>query len=246
MTPELNLMSFEFQPIGVADPANLDTEMQLLGVTYDLGKPLDGEEMAYFNAQFPQLVAGSPTSVERSLMFQRAATYLRCLRATKEELNGGAFRGINAQDTEIGFGLLRPQFTQLGGAYRTNWISAAFVANTWTNFCANAAGLAGFALPISFGVVVSHLVSMALAVPLVSEFKGDVGRGDIIPVDMRPLLAADNNTQTPIFPIPTLFAPPNGNLWIRMKYDIGGADTVRLGGLVIGRGRVLNELVPAW
>jgi hypothetical protein len=245
MSPELNLMSFDYQPISLLDPANQDAEMQLLGATYNLGKPLDGEELTYFNAQFPQLVAGSPTSVERSLMFQRAGTYLRCIRATKEELNGGAFRGINPQDTEIGFGLLRPQFTQLAGVYKPNWNSGALLANAWSNFASNAAGV-GYVLPNTFGVVISHAVSEAPVTPLVSEIKGDVGRGDIIPFDLRPLLAADNNTLTPIFPIPTLFAPPNGTLWVRVKFDLPGADVVRLGGLVIGRGRVLNELVPAW
>jgi len=199
--------------------------------------PLDAEELEIFKAQFGALLA-APSSDERKLMLDRLAIYVIALRAIKHELNNIKFRGLNPEDTELGFGFIRPMFVRTAGAYRTDWLfalTAAYAA--WLD----TAG-AAFALGDSFGLVITHLKSLETPVPFMSECRFEIGRtGVLIPFDVRMLLAGDTENGTSIVPIPSMIIKPLAGLFARARSDVVGTDNLVLGGLVIGLGRVLRH-----
>ncbi|MBA7711394.1 hypothetical protein ES703_120355 [subsurface metagenome] len=99
-------------------------EATLYRETLTLG-PLDADELEVFKAQFGALLA-APSSDERKLQLDRLSAYVIALRTIKHELNGIKFRGLNPEDTELGFGFIRPQFTSAAGTaaaptYKRNW-----------------------------------------------------------------------------------------------------------------------------
>jgi hypothetical protein len=219
-------------------------EIILYGETYNLGKPLDPEELDIFKAQFAVLLA-APGSEERKIMLDRLAVYVMGIRAIKQELNSPKFTGINPEDTEVGFGHLRPQFFRANSAYLTQWDFTA-VANTWTDWLYETAGNA-FSVGTDFGHIITHLKSLTTPSPFLSEAKFKVGRrGELIPVDTRALRLADDENQVAIVPIPSIITKPKATLYVRGKFDDAGTDEVALGGLVVGLGRVLKEETATW
>ena len=114
-------------------------EVTLYGDTMNLGDPLDADELDIFKAQFATILA-APGSSERKVMLDRLPVYIIALRAIKLDLKGPKFKGLNPEDTELGFGIIRPQFTYhtVAGvaAYRTDWTQVFAAAATWTDFLA--------------------------------------------------------------------------------------------------------------
>lgn len=219
-------------------------EIILYGETYKLGPALDQDELDIFKAQFAVLLA-APGSDERRLMLDRLDVYVMGLRAVKHALNDVKFAGINPEDTEIGFGLLRPQFLRANSAYKTTW-SITMVAATWTDWLYETAGNA-FSVGKDFGFVATHLKSFTTPDPFASEVKFEVGRrGILIPNDVRNLRLADTENNVALFPIPSMIAIPKSSFYGRSKSDVGGTDELGVGGLVIGLGRVLKEESATW
>lgn len=231
-------------------------EATLYKETMTLG-PLDIEELDIFKAQFGALLA-SPSSDERKIMLDRLAVYVIALRAIKHELKNIKFRGLNPEDTELGFGFIRPMFTINGPVvagvrtYRTNWFQNFVAAATWYDwFYEGVAGtMTPFALPDSFGLAITHLKSLETPIPFISECRFEIGRtGILIPSDVRALQVGDTENMTSIFPIPSMIIKPESTLLGRAMADTLGIDNVALGGLVIGLGRVLRHetgLAAAW
>jgi len=240
LTPRMNAAGYDENPC-------TRPEVTLYKETMTLG-PLDAEELEIFKAQFGALLA-APSSDERKIMLDRLSVYVIALRAIKHELNDVKFKGINPEDTEIGFGLIRPMFTRSGaaGTYNANWIVNLAVGGTWQNWL-HQAGVP-YPLPNSFGLVITHLKSLETPVPFMSECAFQVGRtGILIPFDVRMLLAGDTENGTSIVPIPSMIAKPNGSLFATAVADVAGIDNVALGGLVIGLGRILrlNSVTATW
>jgi len=208
--------------------------------------PLDAQELAIFNAQFPTLLA-APTSITRQIQLQRVEAYVSAIRAIKQALNGIAFRGLNPTDTELGFQPIRPQFTHdpATATYRANWREPGVVAATWTAFIGDGAA-ASYALPREFGIVVTHLTSLVTPTPLVSEMQTDMGRTNLVPINLRDMVIGDNLNGVSVYPIPTLLLLPDDTWFMRILSDSGGNLDLQPGGLVIGLGRRLNEVAAAW
>ena len=219
-------------------------EIKLYGQTFTLGDALDPEELDIFKAQFAVLLA-APGSEERRLMLDRLAVYIMGIRAIKHELNDVKFAGINPEDTEIGFGHLRPQFFRAAAAYKTNW-NLVMVANTWTDWLYEAAANP-FTVGKDFGLIITHLKSLTTPDPFLSEGRFKVGRtGELIPIDTRNLRLADTENGVPIVPIHSIIATPKSSLYAQGKADVAGTDEAAIGGLVVGLGRVLKETTPTW
>jgi len=219
-------------------------EVTLYRETMTLG-PLDPEELELFQAQFGALLA-APSSDERKLMLDRLPIYIIAMRAIKHELKNVKFRGINPEDSELGFGFIRPMFTRTAGAYRTDWLHALTPAYAaWLD----TAG-AAFAMGTNFGLCITHLKSLETPVPFMSECRFEIGRtGILIPFDVRMLLAADTENMTAIVPIPSMIVKPLSGLLARARSDINGTDNLALGGLVFGLGLVLRHetgALAAW
>jgi hypothetical protein len=221
--------------------------IKLYAENYVLG-PLNNDELNIFKAQFSTLITG-PTSDERKIMLDRIEAYILGLRAVKQALNNVAFTGLNAEDTEIGMGIIRPQFTVAGAvavplAYRANWNQALTPA--WADWFWNGAGLPMQAGQ-DFGFVVTHLKSLLAPVPFMSEYRFAIGRTtNLIPGDVRTFQQADNENGVAIAAIPTMIVTPKSSFYARARSDINGTDQVALGGLVFGLGRALTQEVPTW
>jgi len=242
----LNLVPTSDNPALDTNPCTRP-EVTLYKETMTLG-PLDTEELEVFKAQFGALLA-APSSDERKIMLDRLPIYIIALRSIKHELNDVKFKGINPEDTEIGFGLIRPMFTRSGaaGTYNPNWFVNLAVAGTWQNWF-HQVGVP-YPLPNSFGLVITHLKSMETPTPFMSECAFQVGRtGILIPFDVRMLQVGDTENMTSIIPIPSMIAKPNGSLFAAAVADTAGIDNVALGGLVIGLGRILrlNIVTATW
>lgn len=212
--------------------------------------PLTSEELALFKAQFADLMS-MVGSDERKIMLARIEQYVIGLRAIKASLNNVLFTGVNAGDTEIGMGLIRPQFTKNNTPaasavlYRANW-TQALVANTWTDWIMDGAGLA-MTLGKDYGWVVTHIKSLTSPMPFFSEVRFVVGRtGVLLPADVRALQLSDTENNIPIIPLPTMYSIPKASFYARAKADFAGTDNIPLGGLIFGLGRALKEEVPTW
>lgn len=222
-------------------------QVKLYGDTFNLGHPLDPDELDIFKAQFATLLA-APGSEERKLMLDRLPQYVIALRAIKNSLNGVKFAGINPEDTELGFGHIRPQFTHAGVAtYKYTWVVVLAALAAWTDWLFEAAG-APYAVGRDFGLCVTHLKSLVTPNPFISEARFVVGRtGQLIPIDTRALRMADTENNVAIIPIPSMILIPQASFYAQAKSDLAAASTeeVALGGLIIGLGRVLKEAASA-
>lgn len=221
-------------------------QVKLYGDTFNLGPPLDQDELDIFKAQFATLLA-APGSEERKLMLDRLPQYVIALRAIKNALNGVKFAGINPEDTELGFGHIRPQFTRFVNVYKYTWVVALAAAGAWTDWLSSAAG-APYAIGRDFGLCVTHIKSYTTPAPFLAEARFVVGRtGQLIPMDARALRMADTENNVSIIPVPSMILIPQASFYAQGKSDLAGAvnDEVALGGLVIGLGRVLKEVASA-
>ncbi len=237
------------------DPAGKDTnpctmpEATLYKETLTLG-PLDEDELAIFKAQFGALLA-APSSDERKLMLDRLSAYVIAMRCIKHELNDIKFRGLNPEDTELGFGFIRPQFTAAGGTaaaptYKRNWQIAFAATGTWYDWL-YFAGPVAYLMGKDFGLVITHLKSLVTPAPFMAECRFEIGRtGVLIPFDVRMLRIGDTENGTSIVPVPTMILKPKASFYARAESDVADTDEVALGGLVFGLGRALKEETPSW
>ena len=215
------------------------TQVKLYRETFTLS-PLDDEELGIFKAQFVTLLA-APGSEERKLMLDRLSAYIIALRSIKSELNSIKFRGLNPEDTELGFGHIRPIFVYDGAAAaRDNWQVVLTNSATYQAWIGDAL-TTPYTIGNSFGLVITHLKSLTTPSPFMSECKFEVGRsGILIPADVRGLRIGDTENGVSIVPIHTIITKPKSSLLATARADVAGTDEVALGGLVIGLGRALK------
>lgn len=229
----------------MASPCVMKTEFSLRGEAYPLA-PLTPDELDIFKIQLADILM-IPGSDERKVMEDRIEQYVYALRSIKQALDGKPkFAGLNPEDTELGFGVIRPQFTRSVAAYRLNW-QQVIVANTWSDWFFEAA-LNPFMVGQDFGLCITHLKSLVTPVPFASECRFHVGRrGILVANDLRSLRLADSTNNISIVAVPTIISKPRSSFYARIRGDaVGGTDEIVLGGLVFGLGRVLTQEVATW
>lgn len=229
-------------------------EATLYKETLTLG-PLDPDELELFKAQFGALLA-APSSDERKLQLDRLSAYVIALRCIKHELGDIKFRGLNPEDTELGFGFIRPRFTYGAvppavGAYKNNWNVAFAAVATWYDwlYAGTPPAATAFTIGRDFGLVITHLKSLITPAAYMAECRFEVGRtGILIPFDVRALRVGDTENGTAIVPIPTMVLKPRASLYAGAYADVVGTDEIALGGLIFGLGRVLKGIAipPVW
>jgi len=224
-------------------------ELSLYGQKFSLA-PLDGEEQGLLEDNFNKLLSTTDSQVRR-IFEERSDTIVAGVMAIKEKLNRRKFRGMNPGDAEIGFGFIRPGFTKTGGLagvnIRTNWSIAFAAINTWRTYLDGANVTTPFPLSEDFGLIITHLVSQVFN-PFVREVHFQIGRVNLIPEDVSDILIGDNANQVAVFPIPTKIVLPEDQLLVTANGEVG-TDHLKLGGLVVGLGRILKveDLVTlAW
>jgi hypothetical protein len=202
------------------------------------------DEVATFKAQLADVLM-IPGSDERLIMEDRLEQYVIGLRSIKHELGDIHFAGLNPGDTELGFGLIRPQYTHAGvGVYKTTWITPA-LGIAWVDWLFEAA-LNPFMIGRDFGLVITHLKSLITPTPLMSECRFVIGRTTLVPSPVRELRVADTRNGIALAGIPTMILKPQVSFYARARADAVGADEVELGGLAFGLGRVLTQEVATW
>ena len=217
-------------------------QIQLYRQTIMLGDALDNDELAIFKAQFVTLLA-APGSEERKLMLDRLDAYIYALRAIKSKLGGIKFTGLNPEDVELGFGPIRPVFTQFAGAVKVTW--AVALSQVWAQWLSAAPGV-GYQIGNAFGMCITHLKSYVTPNPFMAEAQFTTSRtGILIPISVRGLRMGDTENAVSIVPIPTLILSPQSTLFAQARSDTVGAvnDEIEPAGLVFGLGRVLNATV---
>lgn len=232
LTPRVDAKGVDSNPCTMPE-ATLYRETLTLG-------PLGQDELDIFKAQFGGLLA-APGSEERKLMLDRLAMYVIAVRAIKHELKDIKFVGLNPEDTELGFGHIRPVFCKSGGAVLSNWQVVLTASSTYQAWLGDSI-TAGYALADNFGLCVTHLKSLVTPAPFMSEVAFEVGRtGILIPTDVRSLRIGDTENGVPIVPVPTLILKPEATFLATARADVAGTDEIVLGGLVIGLGKALKQ-----
>jgi len=223
--------------------------IKLYKETLNLGKPLTDDELNYFKDQFATLLAG-PGSEERKVQLDRIDTYVVGLRAIKHELGDMAFVGMNPEDTELGFGHIRPVFLQANApaapaVSRTTW--AEIYPNTaLTDYIFNGAGV-GQIIGDSFGLIITHIMSLRTPTPFTAEMSWLSGRtGVMIPIDVRAVRIGDNVNGVAVIPIPTIISKPKSTLYCQARCDNLGTDELVVRGLVVGLGRAIRAISPTY
>lgn len=225
-------------------------ELTLYAQKFSLA-PLDTEEQALFEDNFNKLLSTTDSQVRR-ILEERVDTIVAGVMAIKEKLNRRKFRGMNPGDAEIGFGFIRPGYTRVGGnatgSERVNWAVTFAAIGTWVGYL-NGAALPNTTTPFSMsedhGLIITHLVSQVSPTPFIREVHFHIGRVDLIPEDVSDILIGDNANQVAVFPIPTKIILPEDELLVIANGE-AGTEQLKLGGLVVGLGRLLKLDTPTW
>lgn len=216
-------------------------EISMYGLKYTLAA-LDAEEQEIFEDNFNKLLATTDSQVRR-ILEERADTIVAGVMAIKEKLDGRKFRGMNPGDSEIGMGFIRPEFVKANAAIIHNWNVALTGMGTWDRWL-DATATTGFALSEDHGLIITHLVSQVTPVPFVRAVHFRIGRVDLIPEDVGDIILGDNVNGVAVFPIPTKIVLPEDELRTTITGE-AGTEYLKLGGLVIGLGRLLKAELPA-
>lgn len=217
-------------------------DFSMYGQKYTLSA-LDSDEVAIFEDNFNKLLSTTDSQV-RKILEQRADTILGGIMAIKEKLNRRKFRGMNPGDAEIGMGFIRPEFVKVNNAIINDWNVTLTGMGTWDRWLDTSA-TAGFPLSEDHGLIITHLVSQVTPAPYVRAVHFIIGRADLIPEEVADILLGDNENGVAIVPIPTKIVLPEDELRTTIT-GLAGTEYLKLGGLVIGLGRLLKAETPSW
>lgn len=217
-------------------------DFSMYGQKYTLAA-LDADEVAIFEDNFNKLLATTDSQV-RKILEERVDTIIGGIMSIKEKLNGRKFRGVNPADMEIGMGFIRPEFVKAADAVINDWNVTLTGMGTWDRWLDSAAG-AGFVLSEDHGLIITHVVSQVTPVPFVRAAHFQIGRMNLIPEDISDILLGDNDNGVAVFPVPTKIVLPEDELLTTITGQ-AGTEYLKLGGLVIGLGRLLKAETPAW
>ena len=218
-------------------------EITLYGSKFTMAS-LDAEEQAVLEDNFNKLLATTDSQVRR-IFEERADTIIAGIMAIKEKLNRRKFRGMNPADMEIGFGFIRPEFVKDTNVIANDWNIALTGMGTWDVWLSTTGDASGFVLDEDFGLIITHLVSQVTPEPYVRGVHFQIGRIDLIPEEVGDILLGDNENGVAVFPVPTKIVLPEDELMLSVTGH-AGTEYLKLGGLVVGLGRLLKAETPSW
>ena len=228
-----------FEELTIASAPCVQPAAVVSGEEFNLGNPLTEGELLIFKEQLATLLAG-PGSEERKIQLDRLDTYVVGLRAILHALNRPKFTGINAEDTEGGFSHIRPVFTIMGGgAGVAPLVWNVALTSTYAAWL-YVSGTTGYTIGDSFGLIITHLMSLTTPTPFMAEIQVKTSRSDRLPIDTRAVRIADNENGVAVIPIPTIIALPKSTLYVRARSDVSGTDEIAIRGLAVGLGRALK------
>jgi len=217
-------------------------DINLYGQKYTLAS-LDAEEQAVLEDNFNKLL-GTVDSQVRRILEERVDTIVAGIMAIKEKLNSRKFRGFNPADMEIGFGFIRPEFVKDTNTIIHDWNVTLTGMNTWDTWLSNAGDDGGFVMSEDHGLIITHLVSQVTPTPYIRAVHFEIGRINLIPEDVSDIILGDNTNQVAVFPVPTKIVLPEDELRLNVTGH-AGTEYLKLGGLVVGLGRLLKAETPS-
>lgn len=218
-------------------------EINLYGQKYTMAA-LDADEQAVLEDNYNKLL-GTADSQIRRILEERADTIVAGIMAIKEKLDSRKFRGMNPGDMEIGFGFIRPEFVKDTNTIINDWNVTLTGMGTWDTWLSGAGDTGGFQLSEDHGLIITHLVSQVSPVPFVRSVHFKIGRIDLIPEEVSDIILGDNTNQISVFPIPTKIVLPEDEFMLTLTGH-AGTEYLKLGGLVVGLGRLLKAETPSW
>ena len=199
---------------------------------------LDSDEQAILEDNFNKLLATTDSQVRR-ILEERVDTIVAGIMAIKEKLDRRRFRGINPADMEIGFGFIRPGFTITNGTINEDWNVTLSGMGTWDDWLYESAGN-GYLLSEDFGLIITHLVSQVTPEPYIRNVHFQIGRTNLIPEEVADIILGDNENGVAVYPVPTKIVLPEDELYVTAEGH-AGTEYLKLGGLVVGLGRLLKH-----
>ena len=115
---------------------------------------------------------------------------------------------------------------------------------TWDVWLSAAGDTSGFQLSEEHGLIITHLVSQVSPTPFVRGAHFQIGRLNLIPEDISDVMLGDNENQVAVFPVPTKIILPEDEFMLSLTGHAGD-EYLKLGGLVVGMGRLLKAETPA-
>jgi hypothetical protein len=218
-------------------------EITLYGQKYNLAG-LDVDEQTILEDNYNKLL-GTVDSQVRRILEERSDTIVAGIMAIKEKLDNRKFRGMNPGDMEIGMGLIRPEFVKDTGTIINDWNVTLSGMGTWDTWLSATGDTSGFVMSEDHGLIITHLVSQVTTEPLIRAVHFQIGRTDLIPEDISDIILGDNTNQVSIFPVPTKIVLPEDELRLNVTGH-AGTEYLKLGGLVVGLGRLLKDETPDW
>lgn len=213
------------------------SEIMLYGTRYKLAD-LDATEQDIFDSQFTTLI-NTNSSVERELFEDRRETILNGIRAIKYDQENPAFRGLNPQDAELGFGFIRPTHVKV----TTNTqllVWGTSVTTSWADWLSTSAST-GYAISANAGMILLGFKSLTSPQPFLSEVNIKIDRVQLVPLCVRSLQMGDNKNNVAVYPLPTVYALKRQALLVRIRGDVAGTDYIVPLGFTVGLGRFLKD-----
>lgn len=205
---------------------------------------LDSDEQEILEDNFNKLLSTTDSQVRR-IFEERVDTIVAGVMAIKEKLNRRKFRGMNPGDAEIGFGFIRPEFVKDTGAIINDWNVTLTGMATWDTWLSATGDAAGEPLSEDHGLIITHLVSQVTPEPFIRAVHFQIGRVNLIPEDISDIILGDNENGVAVFPVPTKIVLPEDELRLDLTGH-AGTEYLKLGGLVVGLGRLLKAETPSW
>lgn len=202
------------------------------------------EEAQLFESQLNALIGELDSSSLLQILKQREEIIAQAATLAKHDLESKTFGGINPQDNEIGFSVLRPGhiLRDAGtGNLQNDWYFDPGTTG-WVDWTGDGAGN-NFVIGEDQVVLVLGLVDQEAAPSEISGINvNEFGRNiDMVPQDQNTLRLQDNDTEVQAVSLPSLIGQENDDVHIRLRFDRDVERQPRLYGLTFGLGDFMNN-----
>ena len=202
----------------------------------------NSEESNLLQTQLQDLMAPFESSIISELVMQRQDAIAMTASFAKQVFDEKLFGGINADDNEIAFDVLRPGQIRSDpgtGTLQNDWYFQPG-ATGWVDWIGDGAGNNYVVGEDQVSVVLAFYdqdVNTEVSAVNVDEFGRNV---NMIPQDLNALRLRDNDREQQIVPLPTLIAQEHDDIHVRLRYDRDVETEPRLFGFTFGLGSFLD------
>lgn len=204
----------------------------------------DSDEAKLFEQQLNDLIADLDSSILQELIVQRQDTIAKTAALAKHDLEIKNFGGINANDNEMGFSLLRPGHIRRDpatGNIVNDWYFEPD-STGWNDWIGDGANN-NFAVDEDQVLLVLALVDQETAPTEISGLNvEDFGRNmDMLPRDINMMRTQDNENDLQVKQMQTLIGQEQDEVHARLRFDRVVERQPRPFGFTFSLGRFLNR-----